>query len=102
MFDFQFEVVNLCEHKLFSFRRVDDDVFRVSEGLTAAVFKQCIGVEIPLPLPRLKYADVMLRYGSDKSDLRYGLEIVGAASRSERPAAVAAIVRWSTTSASSR
>jgi aspartyl-tRNA synthetase len=53
-----------------------DDVFRVIEGLTAATFKQCIGVDIPLPLPRLKYADVMLRYGSDKPDLRYGLEIV--------------------------
>src|SRR5207237_211286 len=53
-----------------------DDVFRVIEGLTAAVFKQCVGVDVALPLPRLKYADVMLRYGSDKPDLRYGLEIV--------------------------
>jgi aspartyl-tRNA synthetase len=53
-----------------------DDVFRVIEGLTAAVFKQCIGVDIPLPLPRLKYADVLLRFGSDKPDLRYALEIV--------------------------
>jgi aspartyl-tRNA synthetase len=53
-----------------------DDVFRVVEGLTAAIFQQCIGVTIPLPLPRLSYADVMLRFGSDKPDLRYGLEIV--------------------------
>jgi aspartyl-tRNA synthetase len=53
-----------------------DDIFRVIEGLTAAVFKQCIGVDIPLPLPRLKCADVLLRYGSDKPDLRYALEIV--------------------------
>jgi aspartyl-tRNA synthetase len=52
-----------------------DDVFNVIEGLTAAVFRECIGVEIPLPLPRLRYEDVMLRYGSDKPDLRYGLEI---------------------------
>jgi aspartyl-tRNA synthetase len=52
-----------------------DDIFRVIEGLTVAVFQQCAGVEIPLPLPRLKYEDVMLRYGSDKPDLRYGLEI---------------------------
>src|SRR5712692_1509873 len=37
-----------------------DDVFRVIEGLTAEVFAQCIGVTIPLPLPRLKYADAML------------------------------------------
>ncbi|HYV34898.1 MAG TPA: aspartate--tRNA ligase [Gemmataceae bacterium] len=53
-----------------------DDVFRVIEGLTAAVFQQCIGVEIKLPLPRIKYSEAMLRYGSDKPDLRYGLEIV--------------------------
>lgn len=53
-----------------------DDIFGVIEGLTAEVFRQCIGVEIPLPLPRLKYAEAMLRFGSDKPDLRYGLEIV--------------------------
>jgi aspartyl-tRNA synthetase len=53
-----------------------EDVFRVIEGLTAAIFKQCINVEVPLPLPRLKYGDAMLRYGSDKPDLRFGLEIV--------------------------
>jgi aspartyl-tRNA synthetase len=53
-----------------------DHVFAVIEGLTAAIFQQCVGVTIPLPLPRLRYADVMLRYGSDKPDLRYGLEIV--------------------------
>jgi aspartyl-tRNA synthetase len=53
-----------------------DNVFEVIEGLTADVFKKCIGVDIPLPLPRLKYADAMLRYGSDKPDLRYGMEIV--------------------------
>ena len=52
-----------------------DDVFRVIEGLTAEVFGRCLGVTIPLPLPRLRYADAMLRYGSDKPDLRYGLEI---------------------------
>jgi aspartyl-tRNA synthetase len=53
-----------------------EDVFQVIEGLTAAVFQQCVGVSIPLPLPRLTYAEAMLRYGSDKPDLRYGLEIV--------------------------
>src|SRR5262249_8517769 len=53
-----------------------DDVFKVIEGLTAAVFGRCLGVTIPLPLPRLSYEEVMLRYGSDKPDLRYGLEIV--------------------------
>ena len=53
-----------------------EDIFEVIEGLTAEVFGRCVGVTIPLPLPRLKYADAMLRYGSDKPDLRYGLEIV--------------------------
>jgi aspartyl-tRNA synthetase len=53
-----------------------DDVFRVIEGLIAEVFQRCVGVTIPTPLPRLSYADVMLKYGSDKPDLRYGLEIV--------------------------
>jgi aspartyl-tRNA synthetase len=53
-----------------------EDIFRVIEGLTAEIFRRCIGVEISLPLPRLRFADAMLRYGSDKPDLRYGLEIV--------------------------
>jgi aspartyl-tRNA synthetase len=52
-----------------------DDVFAVIESLTAEVFRKCLGVEVPLPLRRLRYADVMLRYGSDKPDLRFGLEI---------------------------
>src|SRR5262249_52371337 len=54
-----------------------DDVFRVIEGLTAEVFQRCIGVKVPLPLPRLKYSDAMRLYGSDKPDLRItGMEIV--------------------------
>ncbi|HEV3449245.1 MAG TPA: aspartate--tRNA ligase [Gemmataceae bacterium] len=52
-----------------------EDVFAVIEGLTAEVFGRCLGVTVPLPLPRLKYADAMLKYGSDKPDLRYGLAI---------------------------
>src|SRR5262245_15386206 len=52
-----------------------DDVFSVIDCLTAEVFQRCLGVTIPLPLPRLRYEDVMLRYGTDKPDLRYGLEI---------------------------
>jgi aspartyl-tRNA synthetase len=61
-----------------------DDVFAVIEGLTAAVFGECLGVTIPLPLPRLKFADVMLKYGSDKPDLRFGLEIVEATDLAEQ------------------
>jgi aspartyl-tRNA synthetase len=53
-----------------------DDVFATIEQLCADVVRECAGVEIPLPIQRLSYDDVMLRYGSDKPDLRFGLEIV--------------------------
>ncbi len=53
-----------------------DDIFRVIENLTADIFQRCLGLEIKTPFPRLKYADAMLKFGSDKPDLRYGLEIV--------------------------
>jgi aspartyl-tRNA synthetase len=53
-----------------------DDVLGVIEGLTADVFQRCLGISIPLPLPRLRYEDAMLRYGTDKPDMRYGMEIV--------------------------
>jgi aspartyl-tRNA synthetase len=53
-----------------------EDIFRVIESLTADIFKRCINVEIKTPFPRIQYADAMLKYGSDKPDLRYGLEIV--------------------------
>jgi aspartyl-tRNA synthetase len=53
-----------------------DDVLTLIEGLCADVFKRCLGVTIPTPLPRLQYAEAMARYGSDKPDLRFGLEIV--------------------------
>lgn len=53
-----------------------DDVLGVIEGLTVEIFRKCLNVEIKLPLPRLSYDECMLRYGSDKPDLRFGLEIV--------------------------
>jgi aspartyl-tRNA synthetase len=53
-----------------------DDILGLIEGLSAEVFEQCLGVKVPTPFPRLKYADAMARYGSDKPDLRFGLEIV--------------------------
>jgi aspartyl-tRNA synthetase len=53
-----------------------DDVLRVIEGLIADVFQKCIGVTVRLPLPRMTYREAMLKYGSDRPDLRFGLEIV--------------------------
>jgi aspartyl-tRNA synthetase len=52
-----------------------DDVFAVIESVIAEVFRKCISVEIPRPFPRLLYPEALLRYGNDKPDLRFGLEI---------------------------
>ncbi len=49
-------------------------VFEVVEGALAACF-QAIGVEIPRPFRRMPYAEAMAKYGNDKPDLRFGLEI---------------------------
>ena len=54
----------------------EEDVFRVGEGLMAAVFAAVAGVELETPFPRMTYAEAMRRYGSDKPDLRIPLEIV--------------------------
>jgi len=53
-----------------------EDILALMENLAADIFDKCLGVKIPLPFPRLSYAEVMAKYGSDKPDLRYGLEIV--------------------------
>jgi len=53
-----------------------NDVLGLMEGLAADLLQKCHGVTIPTPFPRLTYADAMLRYGSDKPDVRFGLEIV--------------------------
>jgi aspartyl-tRNA synthetase len=54
----------------------EEDIQNVVEGMFAAAFKETLAVDLPLPFPRLEYADVMARYGSDKPDLRFGMEIV--------------------------
>jgi aspartyl-tRNA synthetase len=54
----------------------EEDIQRVVEGMMAHAFKEALGVDLPLPFPRLTYKDVMLRFGSDKPDLRFGMEIV--------------------------
>ncbi|MGQ9350025.1 aspartate--tRNA ligase [Mycolicibacterium gilvum] len=52
-----------------------DDVMALSEEVLRAVWAT-IGYDLPLPLPRISYADAMRRFGSDKPDLRFGLELV--------------------------
>jgi aspartyl-tRNA synthetase len=55
---------------------VDEDaVMKVNEGLLHKVFKEVIGVEIPKEFDRLTYKDAMERFGSDKPDTRFGLEL---------------------------
>jgi len=52
-----------------------DDVIVVAEEILAALWA-LIGVDLPRPIPRMSYADAMRRFGSDKPDLRFGLELV--------------------------
>jgi aspartyl-tRNA synthetase len=52
-----------------------DDVLGMVERLVADIFQKCIGVTLATPFPRLRCADAMARYGSDKPDLRFEMEI---------------------------
>lgn len=53
-----------------------EDVMEVNEGFIKKVFKELKGIDIETPLPRLTYKEAMERYGSDKPDIRFGLELV--------------------------
>ena len=53
-----------------------DDVIDINERLIARVCKEAIGLEVSLPLPRMKWIDAMNRYGSDKPDTRFGMELI--------------------------
>jgi aspartyl-tRNA synthetase len=54
---------------------VTDDIIALVEGLLKAAFKAGRGMDIPTPFPRLTYFEAMDRYGSDKPDRRFGMEI---------------------------
>jgi len=54
----------------------EDNVIDVNERLLHYVFKETMDYEIPLPIPRMTYEEAMNRYGSDKPDTRFGVEIV--------------------------
>ncbi len=52
-----------------------EDVLEIGEGYIKRVFKEVLDIDIPTPFPRYTYNEVMERYGSDKPDTRYGMEI---------------------------
>ncbi|MHA6625507.1 aspartate--tRNA ligase [Pseudonocardia sichuanensis] len=52
-----------------------DDVIELGESIVAALWSELAGHEVPRPIPRLTYAEAMARYGSDKPDLRFGVEL---------------------------
>ncbi len=53
----------------------EEDIMAMNEGFIKRVFKEVLDVDIPTPLPRMTFADAMNRYGSDKPDTRFGMEI---------------------------
>ena len=53
-----------------------DDVIEVNERLLKYVFKEAVGVDIQIPLPRMPWQEAMDRFGSDKPDTRFGMELV--------------------------
>lgn len=54
----------------------EEEIQTLIEGLLVRIFKEARGVDVPTPFPRLTYADAMSRFGSDKPDTRFGLELV--------------------------
>jgi aspartyl-tRNA synthetase len=52
-----------------------DDIIEIIEGMMALLFKELKGIEMPRPFPRLSWAEARARYGNDKPDLRFGLEL---------------------------
>lgn len=52
-----------------------EDILEIGEGFVKRVFSDVLDIDIPTPLPRLTYKEAMQRYGSDKPDTRFGMEI---------------------------
>ena len=54
----------------------EEDIYRIGEGMMQHLFKATLNLELPLPFPRLTYAEALNRFGNDKPDTRFGLELV--------------------------
>ena len=63
----------------------EEKVMNMAEGLMARVFKDVMGQNIPRPFPRMPYAEAMSRYGVDKPDTRFGLELHDITDRRSTP-----------------
>src|SRR4051812_27116855 len=53
-----------------------EDVLALAEDVLTAIWREVLGVEVPTPFPRMTFDEAMRRYGSDKPDVRFGLELV--------------------------
>jgi aspartyl-tRNA synthetase len=54
----------------------EDDIYALVEGMMRSVFAEVLGVDVPTPFPRITYRESMNRFGTDKPDMRFGLEMV--------------------------
>jgi len=64
-----------------SFPSGKEEIFNLLEGAMSHVFQEVLGVELTPPFPRISHADALARFGIDKPDLRFGMEIVDVSSR---------------------
>jgi aspartyl-tRNA synthetase len=53
----------------------EEDVMQITEGIIYSIFKETLGLELKIPFKRISYDEAMSRFGSDKPDMRYGLEL---------------------------
>ncbi len=54
----------------------EEQIMAINEGLIAALFKQTLGVELAPPFPRLSFDEAMNRFGTDRPDVRFGMELI--------------------------
>jgi len=53
----------------------EEDIFGITDGLIADLFKACLNKELTIPFPKISYEDAMERYGKDNPDMRFGMEL---------------------------